>query len=285
MLQKLFFILLILVSGHSQAEDLVKIATGQSYKDTRYLYNLTLLKSALKITQPEYGDYRIKIVNGAIPNERRLNELKMGRQLNVAAMLYNQKWDQALIKVSSPIRQGLFNYRLLLTNKHNLEKFKQVNTTEDLHKLNAGLRVGWSTYDVMEHFKFKKTAAHTYESLFGMLNKNRFDYIPRGVHEIYNELYLRKDEYKNLVIEPNLAIYMPLPEFFFVSPKNQRLAARLELGIKRILDNGTIDRILEDFYGEYIRQADIKNRRVINIGNPLLPEDMPIHTPKYWRKD
>ncbi|EWH09155.1 hypothetical protein DS2_13819 [Catenovulum agarivorans DS-2] len=273
---------LLLFSFHSYAIDTVKIATGHSHTDIRYLYNKELLIKALEVTSSSFGLYQLSVLKGAIPNPRRLNALKQGVVLNVAGMLANDNWDRNAIRVKTPIRRGIFNYRLLLINKNNLSKFKHISSIETLKTLSVGLRRGWKTHKIMQHLGFNVASSHNYDSLFAMLNKNRFDYIPRGVHEIYPELAAQSKQFKNLTIEPKLAIYMPLPEYFYVSPLTPSLAVRLDHGIKILLENGFVDQLLDQYYGDFIHQADINNRTIINVGNPFIDQSQKLQTPHQW---
>lgn len=76
-----------------------------------------------------------------------------------------------------------------------------------------------------------------------MLNHDRFDFLPRGVNEIFEEYALRKDLLENVIIEPHLALYIPGATYVFVSPKYPELAERLEIGlIYGSINNGTINR-------------------------------------------
>jgi hypothetical protein len=47
-----------------------------------------------------------------------------------------------------------------------------------------------------------------------------------------------------VVIEPSLAIYLPMPTYVYVSPAKPRLAQRLEKGLKIMLKNGELHQIL-----------------------------------------
>lgn len=265
------------------AIDSVKLNSGHSDKDIRYLYNLEVMQKALEATRLTHGDYKIIITDGSIPNKRLLQNLESGMQINAAMSMANQDWENRLISIKTPVRQGIFNYRLLLVNKFSVNIFKHVKTIEDLKRLKVGIRDGWTTSRIMKKLGYKVTDTFTYESLFSMLDKGRFDYVPRGVHEIYDEFEIRRDTLKNLVIEPNIALYMPMPNYIYVSPTVPHIAKRLEVGLQLIIENGSLNQTLETYFGEDIVKADIKNRLILDVGNPFLAEDYNPVTPELWQ--
>ena len=116
---------------------------------------------------------------------------------------------------------------------------------------------------------------HNYESLFKMLNARRFDYIPRGVHEIYDELEARSKDIDNLMVEPHIVLLMPLPTYTYVSPKEQRLAKRIEIGLKKIIANGELDKLFNRYYADDITRANLSRRKVIEIKTPFTDHYVP----------
>lgn len=50
---------------------------------------------------------------------------------------------------------------------------------------------------------------NNYDGVFRMLDFHRFNFLPRGVNEVFGELEQRKDILQNVVIEPNLSLYIP----------------------------------------------------------------------------
>ncbi len=52
--------------------------------------------------------------------------------------------------------------------------------------------------------------------------KIKMDYFPRGVNEIFPEFYERSQNFPDMVIEPSMALYLPLPTYIFVSPNLTR---------------------------------------------------------------
>jgi hypothetical protein len=85
-----------------------------------------------------------------------------------------------------------------------------------------------------------------------------------------------------MVIEPFLAIYIPSPTYFFVSPAHPELAKRIERGMNAIIEDGTFEIAFNLEFGDYIKLADMSRRKVFTFDNPLLSNMTPISNEKYW---
>lgn len=282
----IIFSLMLLISSSflhaSEPIDIIKLNSGHAASDQRHLYNWEVIEAALVASQNKYGAHKIKITGSAIPNHQRLKALVQGRFLNVAMHLTNQEWEDTAIPIRVPIRRGIFSYRLLMINKDKEQTFKSISTVEHLKYMRVGVRKSWTTRIILEHLNFNIVDAYSYDAVFGMLDKGRFDYVPRGINEIFGELEYRKSELTNIMIEPDIALYIPSPYYIFVSPKTPRLAARLEYGLNEMIKSGQLQDIFFKHYGDFIKQAQIHNKRIIQIGNPVLPKETPLENKSLW---
>lgn len=258
--------LLFLFPYSSSALDVIKINRGHSEKDTRHFYKWEVLTQALELTKPDFGEYSLEITGQAIPNHQRLKELELSRYLNVAMSLTNIEWEERIPPIKIPVRLEAMQYRLMLIDRKNIEKFSQVKTLADLQKFRAGVRQSWATKDVLLKNNFTTLPAYSYEALFAMLSKGRFDFLLRGVHEIYPEYEARKNELHNIVIEPNLVVEIPNSYYYvFVSPKQPRIKERLTKGLLMMTENGDLKRLFDKYYGEFFRKANISQRTKITF--------------------
>jgi ABC-type amino acid transport substrate-binding protein len=190
--------------------------------------------------------------------------------------------EAAFIPIRIPIRKGLLNYRLLLTNKSELSKFEGIVTLEQLKKLKAGLVDRWITSDILQHNNFNILRILDYDSLFRMLIAKRYDYTVRGVNEIYGELTSHKYKDADFAVVPNIGLYINSPTYFFISKRHPKLAKRVELGFELMLENGQFDQIFYKWHQKSIDKANLKGRVLININNPFLPIDTPKDRPELW---
>ncbi|GEA11231.1 transporter substrate-binding domain-containing protein [Alteromonas sp. KUL49] len=264
------------------AKDIVIVNKRHSEQDTRSFYPYEILETALTLSEEKYGDYEIKVAEALLPNNRTIDMLSDGDYLNVVMVVTTKEWEEKTIPIRIPLRKGVLAYRLLAVKQQSAELFASIHSAEQLKKQTVGLHRNWATWDIMTHLDFPVASVYSYEALFGMLEKGRFDYIPRGVHEIYDELSVRKTEYPNLSVAPKIALYIPSPFYMFVSPKYPRLAERLTWGLEKMVKNGMLDEIFDKHYRDSILESRLHERHVINIGNPLLPEQTPLERPELW---
>lgn len=266
------------------ALDIIKVNLGQIKNDVRTLYKMEVLQQALSLTEDKYGPYKIISTALLTRTSRAILEVSSGKKTNVFIALTTKTWEEYTIPIRIPIRRGILNYRLLLTHKDNLEAFSQVKTYNDLKEYEMGLLSGWATAEVMETNTLKVSNYNAYSGLFYMLETKRIDYIPRGINEIYDELEFYSDKMQNLVVIPNIALYIPAPTYIFVSPQAPRIAKRLQEGLSIMVENKALENIFNRFYAEKIAKSKISSRTIIKIDNPLLPSLTPLNDERLWWK-
>jgi hypothetical protein len=265
----------------SKALDVVKFGAPQSELDERFTYPIALLTRALKATEASHGPFKIESAHKMTRN-RSLVALQKGELINVLEVVTSAEWEEKLLPVYIPIRKGLMGYRLLLIHKDNQEKLDAVQNISDLKPLVAGLGQQWSITDTMKHFGFRVSTSLEYEKLFLLLQIKRFDYFPRGVNEIFTELEARDSRYPGLKIEPKKALYMPLPSYFFVSPTAPKLAQRIEKGLAIMINDGSFDALFNEHFAEMIEKANLPERVIYKIDNPLIPDNKIFENESLW---
>ena len=118
--------------------------------------------------------------------------------------------------------------------------------------------------------------------LFKMLSKQRIDYFPRSVLEIWEEADQHAEE--GLVVEASIVLQYPAAIYFFVNKKNQALARRLEEGLRRAIADGSFDALFFERFGEVIRRARLAARTRFDLENPLLSSETPLDQPELWHQ-
>lgn len=266
----------------SYAKDIIKINKGRSVKDIRTQYNFDILHKAMEVTEPEFGEYELNVVSRGIPAIRLRQMITKGDVINLAMVVSTPEWEAAATPIRIPLRLGILNYRLLLINKNKVNSFADVNSIEQLKKKSVGLRRHWATWQTMTKLGYNVVNAYSYEAIFAMLDRDRFDYIPRGIHEIYDEIDMRKNELTNLMVEPHLALHIPAPFYVFISPNEPRLIKRFELGLNRLAKQGYLKEMLNKHYAGFLKKADLKNRLILEVGNPDLSPETPFNQKELW---
>lgn len=278
----LVFLYILLFSNNIYAIDVIKANIGESTLDKRIHFKNEILKTALNLTKEEFGDYRIEVHNYYMNAKRGFMELNAGKTINVYFALTQSKWEEQAIAIRIPVRRGLVSYRLLIINKKDAKEFSTISTLDELKEKRAGVNNGWTTYPIMENQHFNIVDVDDYDGMFNMLSVNRFDYLVRGVNEVFEEIDQRKVYSSNLMIEPNLAIYIPAITYVFVSKREPRIARRLQRGLELMSINGDLERIFDTFYADSLRKAELDKRKILYIENPSLPTTAPLHIDHLW---
>ncbi len=274
--------LLLIIANPSGATDVVKAYIGESTQDRRNVFKRKILKQALENTKDDYAEYQIEYHSYYMNPKRGFYELLTGETVNAYFALTLDRWEEMAIPIKIPVRRGLVSYRLLLVNKKNLGIFKGVRSAEQLKQLRAGLNDGWTTYEIMNSQGFEIVKLNDFEGMFNMLQVNRYDYLLRGVNEVFGELEMRKERNPSLVLEPNLAVYIPSATYIFVSKKAPRIARRLREGLQKMVENGQLEALFNEFYKENLLKAELHKRTIIKLNNPTLPSGVPLKQKEYW---
>jgi hypothetical protein len=209
-------------------------------------------------------------------------QLQTGKIINVFIAVSNPDWESQTIPIRIPVRKGLLNYRLLLIHKNDLKVFEKINTLSELKRQTAGLLYGWSITQTMLEQGFRIKKGNNYDSLFQMLNSHRFDFVPRGVNEIFDEVKLREKTLKNITIEPHLALYLPAPSYIFVSPAHPRIAKRLKEGLELMIQDGSFDQLFHQYFDDDLAKAKLNERTILKLDNIYAPVGMPLDRPELW---
>lgn len=254
----------------------------ESADDTRDLDAVEILRTALEKTEPSDGAFTMRPTELVMNPARYHEEVTEGDNLNVLWAAPTEQLERDALPIRIPIRKGLLGYRILLIRKQDREKFAKIATIEDLKRLTCGRGLGWKDVEMFKANGFPMVLGNNYEGLFQMLVDERFDYFDRGIHEVQDEYAARKKSLPDLLIEETLALYFPWPKYFFVPKKAPQLAERLERGLNIMIEDGTFDKIFWKYHRESIEAANLKNRRLFRISNPLLPATVPLHRKELW---
>ena len=266
-------------SSSAIAIDIVRFAKPESNIDTLIAYKVDLVTKALEATQTEYGSFLVKVDAPSMKKGRAIETIKTGNIANVGIGPLDKEWIEKTIVIPIPLRGGTLSYRLLLIHKDNLAKFKKITTIDELKNLKSGVLKEWKTTQILTKHHFTTIEGNTHDGLFLMLENRRFDYVLRGIHEVFDEIEKRKVGLPNVVIEPNLALHIPTYTYLAVSPAQPKLAERLHKGLKIISKNNTLKALFDAYYLDSIKKSGLKNRRILRLNikdtqqsKALLPE-------------
>jgi hypothetical protein len=144
----------------------------------------------------------------------------------------------------------------------------------------AGQGHDWPDTTILRNNNLSVEASGTNESLFKMLQADRFQYLPIGVLELPSVKNNHDD--LDVEVEQTLALHYPSAFYFFVNKKNVALAQALRSGLNIAIQDGSFDKLFEQFNGALIKQAHLNTRTVIELKNPLLTDETPLSSRELW---
>jgi len=67
-----------------------------------------------------------------------------------------------------------------------------------------------------------------------------------------------------------------------VNRKNTRLAQDIRAGLEKAIADGSFDKLFQQYFGEWLRKAQLETRTVIELRNPLLTPGTPSDRAELW---
>jgi hypothetical protein len=184
------------------------------------------------------------------------------------------------LPVKVPIYKGLIGWRLALVTQAKQQIFANVKTLDELRAFNPGQRLNWSDYKIFQENGFTITSGSSRRALAEMLLLERFDFFPRAVIEI--EMEQREYANMNIALDPYLLIRYKSAYVFYVAKDNIELAKILTEGLHRAKADGSFDRLFERHFKALFERLDLPSRRIIELNNPLLPQEMLAIEDHFW---
>lgn len=202
--------------------------------DTNYFY-VGLLELALTKTVPRYGTFDIQQLHTYIGTERLRLMLASDQELDVIWSTSNRQREELLRAVPVNLLRGLNEYRVLLVTDENASRFTEVKSLNDLKRIKVGSGDHWQDTLVLKHNELPVVGFWDYETMIPMLKAGRFDYVSRGMHEVWREI-----KYNDGVqVAQDVMLYYQLPVHYFVNKKNDKLANRILEGLKLAIEDGS----------------------------------------------
>lgn len=260
----------------AMAQVVVRYPAPETQMDRRHDYPRALLTLALSKTKT---DYRVEFALPRMTQEREVTELEAGRSIDVSSIPASPDREARLLPIRIPVNKGLLGWRIGLVRKGHQSVMVNVKTVQDLGQVHIAQGHDWPDTQILRQNGIKVTAGPSYESLFKMLIGGRFDYFPRSVMEIWSE----RDAFANeLAIEPRVALHYFYDAYFFVNKRNTKLAEDIRQGLEAAIADGSFDKLFLEHWGEQLRAARLSERTVIELRNPLLTPETPVHRHELW---
>jgi len=241
---------------------------GQFKEDAYYL---ALLELALENSKEEFGEYELKKSIQPMYQGRAIVEIQNNRNVDVTWTMTSKEREQALCPIRIPLLRGLGGYRIFLIKEGHQEQFSNINDAKQLKSLIAGQGHDWPDSAILLDNNYGLVTGPGHKTLFNMLQYGRFDYMPRALHEAWNEAEM----FKGLQVEASLALHYPSPYYFFVSNDNPKLKSRIEKGLKVAEKNGSFAKLFNTnpVTKNMLSAAQLKQRRIFKLRNAFASKE------------
>ena len=273
------FIILLMILGVCQAAFAeVKTLRVNDSNDPNGDYAVAMIKLALDHMDTKYN---VDVGKENMTQARANEEVKTGK-LDLIWTTTDKATEEELEPIRIPLFKGLLGCRIFIINKKNQHKFDQVKTFEDLKKLTYGQGKTWADGKILEANGLTVIKTYKYDNLFYMVDGDRFDAFPRGVHEPFGEIEKRPD--LNLGVENSILLIYKMDLYLYTRKENRKFAKELEEGFNKAIADGSFDQL---FYSspqvkDIMEKANMKNRKVFYLENPTLHKDTPLDRKELW---
>ncbi|MBC8206433.1 MAG: hypothetical protein ISR85_05830 [Kiritimatiellales bacterium] len=246
--------------------------------NARQVYELQILEAALAATEQEFGAWTLESDCTDFPTIEGEASVFRSKGFDLfATVAGNPKLaNERKIVINTPLMKGLLGYRLLIVRENDLPRFAQVDTASQMQKLALGIPFSWADADLFRFNGYTVVEGGTYDELFDRLKSGEFDYVTLGANEIEEAFEARAFPVGGLNLEASLLIYYPFPLLFYVNPDQPELAKRIEEGLDRIIENGALDRLFEEQYGDLVARLRLKERKTFRLENPNLSDELAV---------
>lgn len=241
--------------------------------DARMDYERKVLIALLEATEADFGAWEINEYDDEYPgDEESLVFTEKGHDLFVT-IAGNAKFSgQDAIVIPELLTRNLLGYRIPIIREEDAEKFRNIETKEEIQQLVHGIPETWSDAVIFRENGFQVAEEGDFEDVFDRLAAGRFDYSAYGANEVLSIYENRASLREGLTMDHNLLLFYQFPLVFYVHPEKTDLAERIGEGMRIISTNGVLDSIFEQHYGSIVDELDLTNRKLIILDNPLIPD-------------
>lgn len=270
-------LLSLLTPLHADESGVIRYPRRAEGDEFRSRYMLAQLQLALEKAQ---SPLRLQPTHYSMEQERALINLERNERLDVVWSMTSQEREQRLLPVRIPLDKGLFGWRIALLPGNAPERFKDVQALADLRQFTAGQGHDWPDSEILRRHGLPVKVSASYGSLFRMLQAQRFDYFPRSIIEVWDELDHPRG--RALVADPYVLLHYPAAMYFFFSPQRPELAETVRQGLEIALADGSFERLFQEHFAASLQRANLPQRRLIELSNPLLPSATPLQRRELW---
>lgn len=217
----------------------------EKYSRRNDVYFVQLLGLALQKSYDGCKKYKIGYAVKSYSSRRYKSELIKGSGvIDVVWSMPNRSNDQNLQRIDFDVLKGMNGYRKLLVKKSDVGEFSAIVSKEELKQYRAGQAVDWPDVEILRNNGLPVNTSLHADSLHKMLIAGRFDYFPRGIHEIENELAIYGEA---LSVVKDVALIYSAPVSFYVRKGDAELAQAIDKGLAMASVDGSWDALFFSF--------------------------------------
>ncbi|WP_111979325.1 hypothetical protein [Algibacillus agarilyticus] len=214
-----------------------------------------------------------------VATSRVRNDLESG-DIDIMWELSNKELEQRFKAIYIPVYRGLMGWRVALVKKQRIDLFSNVKNLADLRQFKAGQGTYWADTAVLSANGLTVVKELKYKNLFPMLDGERFDYFPRGIHEPWSEL--EREKSYGLVVEPNILFHYIAPMYFFVRDKD--LHKEIKQGLLETIKNGKYLSYLyqDEQVAKALKNINFAQRKLLQLQNPYVTSTTQVLDNQLW---
>ncbi|MGS2719607.1 hypothetical protein [Paraglaciecola aestuariivivens] len=248
----------------------------QSALDPRQDYFIELLYLALEKTIDTHGDYQLERYQVDLPPSRIPVFVSQNKLINIISSPATKQLNDGMLAIKFPLLMGVQGLRIALIHDSHPDLFANFKQLHELRNLVFGQGLGWVDNFILKDAKLSVDTTAQYENLFAMLANKRVDALLRGANEVLPELERFSLVNKGLTFDKHMAIYYPLPVFFYVAKNNIPLAERILKGLQMAQKDGSFLALFNRNYADDLANLNLTNRKLFVLKNAYLPKDSEI---------
>ncbi|MDR7272088.1 hypothetical protein J2X20_004762 [Pelomonas saccharophila] len=239
-------------------------------------YELAVLRLLLERTQASHGPYRLEVAP-PMTQSRAFLQLAAG-DLDLTTSVTTTEHEAQALAVRTCLYRGLIGIRLPIALARRRAELQRVATLEQARQLRLAQVESWPDTQILKANGWPVQAIARRSSFPALLERERIDLFALGAIEVYPFV----DALPGLCVLDGWLIAYPAPLYFFVSPGQPELAARLRKGWELVLADGSFTALFEQWAGPQLQRAALNDRRWLKLHNPDLPTDTPLQDDRLW---
>lgn len=271
----LLFALYLLASAcpaqpHPQTPLIITHKLPELNSTERVLHEVEVLQLALDKTTAEFGPYEL---HGIPPMNRARTLVALSHNIYpnlILQMSYEDELaeQEKLAFIPFPLDRGALSYRICFMRDSLNATARNITRLDQLKGYHFGIGIGWADGKILRHNGLHVVESNSVVSLFRMTKAGRIDFFCRGASEFF---YEQQDPNSlGLTSDTHLALYYPLPKFFFAHKESQTALNRVQKGLEIAYKDGSFNKLWSKRHMHTLERAQLKQRNLIKLENPLI---------------